>query len=218
MIFMNSGGYVAQIKLHCMLSVDNSSAATHVHKRFPERLGFLLYNPIRRRLSPPTRLLSLLRVRPDDVVVDFGCGPGFYAIPLARIATRTIGIDVSTRMLERLRDNCKKDAVKVEMLQSDGTSIDLEDDSIDLILTVHVFHEIEKRTEVLSEFSRILRGSGRLVIVERTKEGGFLSRKVGPPVIDQVRVTDSLAVGGFRMIEVVENGEDSIIIAGKLRE
>jgi len=217
MISMNSSGYVAKIKLHCLLSVDNSSAATHVHKRFPERLSFLLYNPIRRRLSPPTRLISLLRVRPDDVVVDFGCGPGFYTIPLAQIAARTIGIDVSTRMLERLRDNCQKSAVKIEMLQSDGMSIDLGDDSIDLILMVHVFHEIEKKTEVLREFSRILKGSGKLVVVERTREGGFLSGKVGPPVINQVGLIDSVATGEFRMLDIVENGEDSIMIAGKLR-
>jgi len=216
MISLNSGGYVVKVELHCMLSVDNPSAATHVHKRFPHRLSFLLYNPIRRRLSPPTRLLSLLRVRSDDVVVDFGCGPGFYTIPLARIVARTIGIDVSTIMLERLRDNCEKNAAKVEMQRSDGTSIDLGNDSIDLILMVHVFHEIEKKTEVLSEFSRILKRSGRLAIVERTREGGFLSGKVGPPVIDQVGVIEFLAVGRFRVHEVVENGEDSIILAGKL--
>ncbi|MGA3407062.1 MAG: hypothetical protein ABSD49_15135, partial [Candidatus Bathyarchaeia archaeon] len=67
------------------------SKSIHMHKRFPERLSFLLYNPIRRRLNPPTRLISRLGVGDKDTVIDFGCGPGFYTIPLARIAARTIG-------------------------------------------------------------------------------------------------------------------------------
>ena len=187
-----------------------------MHKRFPERLSFLLYNPIRRRLNPPARLLSRLGVGGVDVVVDFGCGPGFYTIPLARIAAITIGVDVSARMLQRVRANCEKNGVRVELIQSDGRSIDLEERSIDLILMVHVFHEIGHKDEVLREFSRILEVSGRLAIVERTRADAFLSRRFGPPVIEQDDVVNSLTVGGFQVIEVIENGEDSLIIASRM--
>jgi len=216
MIYVKSSCNSEKVGQCFMPSAAKSAESTHTHKRFPERLGFLLYNPIRRRFSPPTQLLSRLGVRDDDVVVDFGCGPGFYTIPLARIAARTIGIDISAGMLQRLRENCEKNAVRVELMQSDGRSINLGEDSIDLILLVHVFHEIGQKAEVLSEFSRILKVSGRLAIVERTKSGGFLAGKFGPPVIDQATVVNSIAGGGFRLIELVCDGQDSVIIAGKI--
>jgi precorrin-6B methylase 2 len=45
--------------------------------------------------------LDRLGVRVDDVVIDFGCGPGFYTIPLAGLAGRVIAIDSQTGMLEK---------------------------------------------------------------------------------------------------------------------
>jgi ubiquinone/menaquinone biosynthesis C-methylase UbiE len=61
-------------------------------------------------------------------------------------------------------------------MQSDGISIGLEDESVDLIILVHVFHEIEDKNRVLREFSRLLKSSGRLIIVEGTRGNGFLAR------------------------------------------
>lgn len=56
----------------------------------PVWLSFMLSNSIRKWLDPPSRVLDRLGVRADDVVIDFGCGPGFYTIPLARMAGRVI--------------------------------------------------------------------------------------------------------------------------------
>lgn len=58
------------------------------------------------------------------------------------------------------------------------TSPKLKAESIDLLLMVDVFHEIGNK-QVLREFSRVLKVSGRLVIVERTRAEDFLSRRFG---------------------------------------
>lgn len=151
------------------------------HRRFPERLAFTLNNRVRRFLEPPDRLISKLNLRSSDVVVDFGCGPGFHTIPLARIASRTIAVDVSPRMLEKTTSNAKKNDVTVDLLMTDGTAIKLGDGTVDLIFLNHVFHEIADRPKVLSEFLRIMKRSGRLAIVERTR-GGLFTWKPGPPI------------------------------------
>ena len=186
-----------------------------MHKRFPERLSFLFCNPIRRKLNPPAQLISRLRVGSKDTVIDFGCGPGFYTVPLARVAARTIGVDVSAKMLRQTGQNCKKNGVRVELKQSDGIAIDLDAESVDLILMVHVFHEIEDKEKVLHEFSRLLKASGRLTIVERTRADGFLSRKFGPPVMDHRDVVSALIESGLLVMEVFQNGEDSVVIASR---
>jgi ubiquinone/menaquinone biosynthesis C-methylase UbiE len=150
------------------------------HRRFSQRLAFILNNRVRKSLEPPDRLVSKLNLRPNDVVMDFGCGPGFYTIPLAKRVAKTVAVDVSPHMLERTLSDAKKNGVIVEALESDGTELRLNDESIDLIFLNYVFHEITDRPRVLSEFLRILKRSGRLAIVERTR-GGILTRTVGPP-------------------------------------
>jgi ubiquinone/menaquinone biosynthesis C-methylase UbiE len=186
----------------------------HVHKRFPERLAFTLNNRVRRSLEPPDRLISKLGLRASDVVVDFGCGPGFYTIPMAKIVARTIAVDISPRMLERTDSNARKNGVTVELLTTDGTEIKLGDGSVDLIFLNHVFHEVIDRRKVLSEFLRILKRSGRLTVVERTR-GGLFSGKLGPPIIDKTQVAQDLERAGFSLAETIAYGNDSIIVGKK---
>ncbi|MGA8855601.1 MAG: methyltransferase domain-containing protein [Candidatus Bathyarchaeia archaeon] len=184
------------------------------HKRFPERLAFMLNNPLRRRLSPPENLISKLEIGPEDVMVDFGCGPGYFTVPLARIARKTYGVDISSGMLERMAAYAKKKRVDIGLIQSDGTRIDLPDESVDGILLVHVFHEVESRAKVLGEFLRILRPARRLLIVEKTR-GGRMLRKLGPPIINEDEIIDDISKAGFAAIRTVPAGNDSIIIGKK---
>mgnify|MGYP001131726732 CR=1 FL=1 len=187
----------------------------YAHKRFPERLAFTLNNRIRRFLQPPDKLISKLNVRPGDVVVDFGCGPGFFTVLLAKVAAKTIAVDVSPRMLERAASYAKKSGVTIQFLASSGTQIKLEDNSVDMVFLNHVFHEIEERPIVLGEFLRITRPSGRLVIVERTRGSRLLGGKLGPPIIDQTVVTREIERAGFAFAKTIPHGNDSIIIGQK---
>jgi precorrin-6B methylase 2 len=56
----------------------------------------------------PERILSAIGIRPRDILIDIGCGEGFFAIPAAKIigsSGKIIGIDNNRkavlRMLER---------------------------------------------------------------------------------------------------------------------
>jgi len=182
------------------------------HRRFPEGLAFTLNNPIKRLLGHPERLVAKLNVGASDVVLDFGCGTGFFTIPIAKVAARTIGADMSPKMLERTRSYAKRSGVRVDLIENDGTALKLPDEVVDMIFLNHVFHEIERRTMVLAEFLRIMKPSGRLVVVERT-QGNFLSRKLGPPVIDKKEVIQELEHAGFSLTEAIAHGKDTAIVS-----
>ncbi len=149
---------------------------------------FHSFYPIRRFLDPPERLIGKLSIDPDDTVVDFGCGPGYFLIPLAKVARRAIGVDVSPRMLEKASTKAKKKGVSIELLQNNGTGIRLEDNSADLIFLNHVFHEVDDKPTVLGEFHRILKPAGRLAIVERTHDSWRLLNNLRPPVVDEKKL------------------------------
>ena len=200
--------------LICGVYVGLEAQDHHAHKRFPELLAFALNNRIRRLLEPPEQLIAKLGLKPSDVVMDFGCGPGFFTIPLAKAAAKAIAADVSSRMLERTASNAKKSNIAVGLLMTDGTSINIEDESVDLIFLNHVFHEIADRPKVLGEFLRIMKRFGRLAIVERTR-GGLFAWMPGPPIIDQTEVTRELERAGFKLARTTSHGNDSIIIGKK---
>ncbi len=185
-------------------------ATPHKHKRFPEKLAFLLNNPVRRLLSNPKELIAKFQINSGDVVVDFGCGPGYYTVPLARIANKVIGIDFSPRMLEKAGAYARKNAVRVDLLQSDGTQINLPDGSVDVIILIHVFHEIEDKAKALLEFARILKHSGRLLIVEKTR-GGLLASRMGPPVVNSTEILGDITDAGLQDFGTVLHGKDTII-------
>ena len=187
----------------------------HAHKRFSDKLAFFLNNPIRRKFSPPERLIEKLGIQPNTAVLDFGCGPGFFLVPAARAAGKAIGVDVSPRMLERAAKYAKKSNVPVELIESDGKSIKLPDNSVDLIFLVHVFHEIDDKLLVLKEFLRILKPSGRLAIIERSKDSWMSQRKLGPPVVDVSKVAAQIVQGGFTSNENLQFDTDSIILGRK---
>jgi ubiquinone/menaquinone biosynthesis C-methylase UbiE len=192
-------------------------AAEHQgHKRFPDKLAFMLDNRIRRLLSPPERLISKLGIGSNDVVVDFGCGPGFFLIPIAKIAGRAIGIDVSPHMLERAAQRAKKEDLTIQFLQSDGTDIRLEDGTVNLILLNNVFHEVGDKPGLLGEFRRILTPLGRLAIVERTREVNGLWAKFSPPLIDEKELAHDIQQTGFRLAQPIPYGKSSIVIAQKV--
>ena len=210
---MESSSYRCEL-LICGVCIGMESQGEHVHKRYPERLAFTLNNRVRRFLEPPDRLVSQLGLKATDVVVDFGCGPGFYTIPIARGVARTIAVDVSSHMLEKTVSNAKKNHVTVEALVSDGTAIRLDDGIVDLIFLSHVFHEVADRPKVLSEFLRIMKRSGRLAIVERTR-GGLLAWAPGPPIIDQAKIVQELERAGFTFTQTIPHGSNSIVIGKK---
>ena len=179
-------------------------------------MALTLNNPIRRLLQPPERLISKLNIRPSDVVVDFGCGPGFFTVPLAKVAARTIAVDVSVGMLERAAAYAKKRGVTLEFLKSNGTEIRLPNETADLIFLYHVFREIDHRPEVLREFLRIMKRSGRLAVVEKMRGSRLFAGRLGPPVINPLEVVREMEDRGFTVTQTIAHGSDSVIVGQKL--
>jgi len=71
---------------------------------------------------PTTRLcLAWLerRVRPDDVVLDYGCGSGILGIAALKLGARAAtGVDVDPRALEAARYNASQNGVPLEVLEA----------------------------------------------------------------------------------------------------
>ena len=111
--------------------------------------------------------------RNDQVVLDFGCGPGHDLVGFAEFsgASRIIGIDVSSSSLAEARERLVHYGGKVELLLAPAGEfrIPLADRSVDYIHCSGVLHHIPDPGPVLGEFRRILKpsGVGRAMIYHR---------------------------------------------------
>src|SRR6266849_1990439 len=145
------------------------------HHAFPVWLSFLLNNPIRRHFDKnPEKVVRLLGINETSVVLDFGCGPGFYAVPFAKVAKRVVAMDLQEKMLEKAARYAEKNRVKdkIQFFQTDGKEIpQLQGGLCDYAFLSFVYHEIgdDSKERVLLELRRVLTVGGKLAIMEYTK-------------------------------------------------
>ncbi|MEW6747017.1 MAG: methyltransferase domain-containing protein, partial [Planctomycetota bacterium] len=66
-----------------------------------------LESPERRQTEDPDQVIAQLGLKPDDWIVDLGCGPGFYTLPLARAVPEGLvfALDIEPRQLDRLNEH-----------------------------------------------------------------------------------------------------------------
>ncbi len=165
---------------------------SHKGEAYSASGAIFLDNPIRRLIQPPSELIEKLSINANDVVMDFGCGPGYFTVELVKKAKSVIAVDLSPEMLNKARNKAKKaGANNIQFLQSDGTIVLLDEKSVDLILLVTVYHEVGESEAVLKEFGRILKPEGKLVIVEVIKRGIFPGAPVQNPETLKAEVESS---------------------------
>jgi ubiquinone/menaquinone biosynthesis C-methylase UbiE len=131
-------------------------------------LGFrvmsLLFK-IRDLQSPRERVLGEVGIRPGFSVLDYGCGPGSYILPLARLVGATgriYALDIHPLAIEKVRSiAAKKRLANIEVIQSDCET-GLPDASVDVALLYDIFHDLGDPGAVLGELHRVLKPDGIL--------------------------------------------------------
>src|SRR3954451_13404216 len=82
-----------------------------------------------------------LAAQPGDVVLDVGCGPGFYVADIAERGAEVIGVDGSPAMLAVARRRIEgRDNAR--LLEGDATRLPVGDASVDRALSVQVFEYV----------------------------------------------------------------------------
>jgi SAM-dependent methyltransferase len=95
-------------------------------------------------------------------VLDAACGPGLYAESLVERGATVVGFDHSPRMIELARERVPQGTFRVHDL---ADPLDwLDDCSVDRVLFALAIEYIDDRVAALSEFRRVLRPSGALVL------------------------------------------------------
>jgi len=113
------------------------------------------------------RLIDVIGKKPITSFVDIGTGTGRILALLAKQVENGIGIDQNAEMLAVARANLEQEKLtNVHVRKGDMYNMPFDDQSVDLA-TVHlVLHYSHDPVPVIAEAVRVLKPSGRLVIVD----------------------------------------------------
>ena len=144
--------------------------------------------PIRNLFMPPDEMLAEVEVKPGDHILDFGCGPGIFAVKLAERTgpSGTVhALDIHPTAISMVEQEARKrNLTQIRTILSD-CSTSLPDDSLDLIIFFDVFHALENPEEVLVELHRVLKPGAVMCFSDHhMKEGDIVSRLCSKGLFD----------------------------------
>jgi len=136
---------------------------------------------------PAAKLVRFAQVSPGQRVLDVACGTGVVAVTAARRGAKVSGLDLSSDLLQRARENAVTAGVEVDFLEGDTEALPYPDATFNIVLS-QFGHIFAPRPELaVREMLRVLKLGGRLVFSAWPPEhfGGrqfeFMARYAPPP-------------------------------------
>jgi ubiquinone/menaquinone biosynthesis C-methylase UbiE len=168
-----------------------------------------LESPERYKILPPFNILKYLNLQKDDIMIDIGCGTGYFTLPASKIigpGGRVIGLDISEEMLDEVRSKIENNGINIELMLSNELELPLRNSLGTFVLMSNVLHEAEDKGALLKEANRVLKPGGRLALIEWEKK----PMDMGPPLDHRLladEITFLVSTAGFSMSRIIPAGE-----------
>ena len=161
--------------------------------------------------------LALATLQGGETVVDLGSGAGFDCFLASRLvgaAGRVIGVDMTTAMLDKARENARKGGfANVEFRLGEIEHLPVADNTADLIISNCVINLSPDKEQVFRDAYRILKPGGRLMISDivllkklpeiiRSSIEAYIGCVAGAALKDHY--LGALAAAGFKDITIME--------------
>ncbi|MGA7521098.1 MAG: methyltransferase domain-containing protein [Acidobacteriaceae bacterium] len=190
-------------------------------RRFPPSQANRLDDPERRNWLPPDEVVSRLALQPGWTVADIGAGTGYFTLPMAEAVGahgRVFAVDVAPEMLERIRAKIAGASLhNVQLMAGEASATGIAPQSCDCLFLANVWHEFDDRAAVLTEATRVLKGNGRIAILDWRPD---VEPNHGPPLdhrISEEAATDALLTAGFCPDAQSQVGRYSWLVLGTKR-
>jgi len=166
---------------------------------------------------------EILRLSPEDNILDLCCGQGRHSLELARREVNNLeGLDRSRHLIQKAKAQAKKEGLNVKFREGDARKLPYLPDAFDLVMLLGnsfgYFETVQDDMRVLKEIFKVLKPWGRLLI--DVADGKYLRENFQPRSwewIDKKHFVcreRSLSLDKQRLIsrEVVNHIEKGVIV------
>ncbi len=157
------------------------------------KLADLFWNPKKR--------IKKIPLRENMTVVDYGCGPGRYTIPIAKLIEpkgKVFAVDIQPLAITTVKKKAASQSLdNVETILVDSYNTGIEESSVDLVLLIDIFHGVSDHDALLQEIHRILKQDGLLFMDPehmKLKKTIEIVESAGIFMIKELRGKDMLVV------------------------
>ena len=133
--------------------------------------------------------------RSSDIVVDYGCGPGFNTIPLARDIVKDGKVYALDNNPNAINDIVKKaNALNLKNIETiaSGYPEGISEESIDIVFLHNVLPYVRDKESVLAGIHRILKPQGRLSYMSKKIAHFVGNRETGETAMTDEELTRHL--------------------------
>lgn len=118
-------------------------------------------------VKPRMTVLDEVGIKEGFHVLDYGCGPGSYIVPLFELVSKSgkiYALDIHPFAIQAVRRiAAKKGMTNVQTILSDCQT-GLPPNSMDVVLLYDILHDLDEPDRVLAELHRVLRIKGILSV------------------------------------------------------
>lgn len=186
------------------LDPNSSTANEYMHQNAHEDLAKVFESSERDAWQKPGEVIDFLGEIENKTVVDVGSGSGYFSFRLLSAGAKVVAADVDQDFIDIIEQKKKEKNIDDSRLSTkliDPKELNLEDNSIDIIFLVNVYHHVSDRVNYFSKANLTLNADGRMVIIDFYKK----SLPVGPPKNHKISkdvVLEELKEAGYSNIEV----------------
>ncbi len=141
------------------------------------------------------RLVSLAPIRPGVRVLDLACGTGDITYALSDAGAGSVGLDITTRMVEIARDK-RQSGSPPEFLVGDMMALPFRDATFDVVTTGYGIRNVPVIAVALTEIARVLRPGGVFLSLDFDRPSNTLVRAVYLAYLTLVGSTLGFALHG----------------------
>ena len=119
----------------------------------------------------PNLAVDLLDLKKDMIIADFGAGTGYFTSKLARKCSIVYAVDIQQEMLDlNAKQMRNKNINNVKFILGFTDRTGLPKNSLDLVILVDVYHELENPLEIMNDIKSSLNQTGKVALIEYRKE------------------------------------------------
>lgn len=99
-------------------------------------------------------------------ILDAGAGTGFLALLLAELGHEVVAVDLAEGMLNEGKKKAAELRLTVDWRLGDIEALEFNANHFDVVISRHVFWTITNHRTALLEWKRVLKGGGKVVILD----------------------------------------------------